>query len=64
MSVENWFEEKQSAWLYRIVTRAEPDPVKSTLFAELADMAESQARIWEKQIPSFTRVCARVWWHA
>lgn len=50
MSIQNWFEEKQSAWLYRIVTRAEPDPVKSTLFAELADMAESQARIWQQQI--------------
>lgn len=50
MSVQNWFEEKQSAWLYRIVTRAEPDPVKSALFAELADMAESQARIWQQQI--------------
>src|SRR3569833_2618304 len=49
-AVDNWFEEKQSAWLYRIVTRAEPDPVKSTLFAELADVAESQARIWQKQI--------------
>lgn len=50
MSIQNWFEEKQSAWLYRIVTRAEPDPVKSALFAELADMAESQARIWQQQI--------------
>ncbi len=50
MSIKNWFEEKQSAWLYRLVTRAEPDPVKSTLFAELADMAEAQARIWQQQI--------------
>jgi VIT1/CCC1 family predicted Fe2+/Mn2+ transporter len=50
MSYKNWFEEKQSAWLYRIVTQAEPDPHKSTLFAELADAAESQARIWEKEL--------------
>lgn len=50
MSLKNWFEEKQSAWLYRVVTRAEPDPVKSSLFAELADAAESQARIWEHQL--------------
>ena len=50
MSVKNWFEEKQSAWLYRVVTRAEADPRKSTLFAELADAAESQARIWEKEL--------------
>src|SRR3569623_3077014 len=50
MSIKNWIEEKQSAWLYRVVTRAEFDPIKSTLFAELAEVAESQARIWEKQI--------------
>lgn len=50
MSVKNWFEEKQSAWLYRVVTQAESDPRKVTLFAELADAAESQARIWEKEL--------------
>jgi len=50
MSIKNWFEEKQSAWLYRVVTQAESDPRKSTLFAELADAAESQARIWEKEL--------------
>ena len=50
MSVKNWFEEKQSAWLYRVVTQAETDPRKITLFAELADAAESQARIWEKEL--------------
>lgn len=50
MSIKNWYEEKQSAWLYRIVTRAEPDGRKSALFAELADAAESQARIWEKEL--------------
>jgi VIT1/CCC1 family predicted Fe2+/Mn2+ transporter len=50
MSVKNWFEEKQSAWLYRVVTQAESDPRKITLFAELADAAESQARIWEKEL--------------
>jgi len=50
MSVKNWFEEKQSAWLYRVVTEAESDSRKSALFAELADAAESQARIWEKAI--------------
>ena len=50
MSVKNWFEEKQSAWLYRVVTQAESDPRKVILFAELADAAESQARIWEKEL--------------
>ena len=50
MSVKNWFEEKQSAWLYRLVTQAESDPRKVILFAELADAAESQARIWQKEL--------------
>jgi VIT1/CCC1 family predicted Fe2+/Mn2+ transporter len=50
MSVKNWYEEKQSAWLYRVVTQAESDPRKSALFAELADAAESQARIWAKEL--------------
>jgi len=50
MSIKNWYEEKQSAWLYRVVTRAEPDARKSALFAELADAAESQARIWEREL--------------
>lgn len=50
MSLKNWFEEKQSAWLYRVVTRAESDSRKSALFAELADAAESQARLWEKEL--------------
>ncbi|HHM04298.1 MAG TPA: hypothetical protein ENJ19_00965 [Gammaproteobacteria bacterium] len=50
MSLENWHEEKQSAWLYRVVTQVETDPQKSSLFSELADAAESQARIWEKEL--------------
>src|SRR3569832_660561 len=71
-AVDNWFEEKQSAWLYRIVLCVVFVFVLSTLFAELADVAESQARIWQKQIerlgaavPAFhpslrARVVARV----
>ena len=50
MSIKNWYEEKQSAWLYRVVTQAEPDSRKSALFAELADAAESQALIWEQEL--------------
>jgi VIT1/CCC1 family predicted Fe2+/Mn2+ transporter len=56
MSLKNWFEEKQSAWLYRVVTRAESDSRKSALFAELADAAESQARLWEKELGKAGRV--------
>ncbi len=50
MGLENWREEKQSAWLYRELTRAEREPRIAALFAELADMAEAQARIWEKRL--------------
>lgn len=47
-ALANWHEEKQSAWLYRILTAHETDAKRQTLFASLADAAESQARIWEK----------------
>lgn len=50
MSLNAWFEEKQSAWLYRIVAAAEPDPRKQALFVELADAAEEQACIWSQQV--------------
>ncbi len=45
---DNWFEEKQAAWLYRRLTTCEHDPEKKRLFAALADAAESQARVWAK----------------
>lgn len=44
--IENWREEKQSAWLYRAVAEAEPDATKHALFIALADAAESQAGLW------------------
>lgn len=44
--LENWKEEKQSAWLYRVIADVEPDPAKATLFRGLADGAETQARVW------------------
>jgi vacuolar iron transporter family protein len=47
---QSWREEKQSAWLYRIVAACEPDPKTNMLFAALADAAESQARLWEAQM--------------
>jgi VIT1/CCC1 family predicted Fe2+/Mn2+ transporter len=43
---ESWYEEKQSAWLYRHMAEAEPDPTRRKLFGELAEAAESQASIW------------------
>ncbi len=48
--IKSWHEEKQSAWLYRIVAQVEPDPPKRTLFNKLAHAAEEQALIWQRQI--------------
>ncbi len=48
--IENWREEKQSAWLYRAVVEAEPDPTKKALFVALAAAAESQADIWQQRL--------------
>jgi len=43
---ENWNEEKQSAWLYRIMSAHEPDQNLARMFNALADAAESQAQLW------------------
>jgi VIT1/CCC1 family predicted Fe2+/Mn2+ transporter len=43
---ESWYEEKQSAWLYREAARAETDPRMQRLFQSLAEAAEEQALIW------------------
>jgi VIT1/CCC1 family predicted Fe2+/Mn2+ transporter len=47
----NWTEEKRSAYLYKIVARAE-NKKKShqQLFLDLAVMAEKQAALWEKEL--------------
>ena len=44
--LENWIEEKRSAWLYRIVSDAESGTPRQVLFLELAQVAENQAAIW------------------
>ncbi len=49
-SLENWHEEKQSSWLYRIVAEAEPDPRKKVMFNELANAADGQALIWAQRV--------------
>ncbi len=46
-ATDNWFHERESAWLYRRVADAEPDPAKKTLFRSLAGAAEHQALHWE-----------------
>ncbi|MEW5769200.1 MAG: VIT1/CCC1 transporter family protein [Pseudomonadota bacterium] len=48
--LENWTEEKRSAWLYRVVSDAECGTPRQVLFLELAQVAERQAGIWAEQI--------------
>jgi vacuolar iron transporter family protein len=43
---DSWYHEKESAWLYRQVAGAEPDPKKRELFLKLATAAEQQAARW------------------
>ncbi len=45
-ALDNWYHEKESAWLYLQVAAAEPDPRKSQLFVRLAAAAEQQATSW------------------
>ncbi len=45
--LDSWYHEKESAWLYRQVAAAEPDPHKSRLFLALAAAADEQAAKWE-----------------
>lgn len=47
MTVDSWYHEKESAWLYRRVAAAEPDPHRQRLFTQLAAAAEEQAVRWE-----------------
>lgn len=46
---ESWFEEKNSAYLYRIVAKHESKQC-SALFNRLAEEAEKQATMWEGEI--------------
>ncbi len=46
----SWHEERQSAWLYRIIARGEADPKLAHMFNALADAADDQAEIWATSI--------------
>jgi hypothetical protein len=46
--IDSWYHEKESAWLYRRVAAAEPDPKKRELFLQLATAAEEQADTWQR----------------
>ncbi len=48
--IENWKEEKQSAWLYRVMTSVEKNTANHRLFDSLAAAAEEQALIWEDKV--------------
>jgi VIT1/CCC1 family predicted Fe2+/Mn2+ transporter len=55
--LDNWYHERESAWLYRCVAECEPDQRRSQLFASLAGAAERQAERWERTlepVPSFS----------
>ena len=46
--LESWREEKQSAYLYRVLADCEPAAELKRLFIKLADAAEGQSLHWEK----------------
>jgi VIT1/CCC1 family predicted Fe2+/Mn2+ transporter len=46
-NTDNWFHERESAWLYRRLAEVEPDRRKKELFISLATAAERQAERWE-----------------
>ncbi|MGH8298365.1 MAG: VIT1/CCC1 transporter family protein [Steroidobacteraceae bacterium] len=58
MNPDSWYHEKESAWLYRQVAAAEPDPHKQRLFTQLAAAAEEQAIKWEVSSQHQTRAPA------
>src|SRR5579859_6815694 len=45
---ESWYEEKQSAYLYRVLATCEDAQERKNLFMKLADAADSQALHWQK----------------
>ncbi len=54
---DNWFHERESAWLYRRVVECEPDARRKELFSSLAAAAERQAERWERgaaSVPVFS----------
>lgn len=48
--LENWKEEKCSAYLYRIIAEQETDKTHKDMFLGLSAMAEGQANIWADQL--------------
>jgi VIT1/CCC1 family predicted Fe2+/Mn2+ transporter len=63
--LDNWHEEKRSAYLYQKIADVDPKKTHQKLFLDLAAMAEKQAAIWEKELKkSNTRIPVyRPDWH-
>jgi len=65
---DSWYEEKQSAWLYRVLAGVEPSSTRAKLFDQLATEADDQAEVWKRHaieagvdVPEFEpRLRARV----
>ncbi len=53
-ALENWKEEKQSAYIYRAIAKNEANPVHKQLFQELALLADRQAAIWAQKLQNTT----------
>lgn len=54
--IENWAEEKRSAYLYRVVAGKEAGTPRQALFNELSQEAERQAAIWAGKVQEQGRV--------
>jgi VIT1/CCC1 family predicted Fe2+/Mn2+ transporter len=48
--LDNWNEEKRSAYLYKVIANVEKDNIHKKLFLELSTMADKQAAIWAVQL--------------
>ena len=48
--LSNWTEEKQAAYLYKILAETEAGTPRESLFRELAEAAERQAAIWAETL--------------
>ena len=48
--LESWFEERQSAWLYRVLADHERDTRRAALFRALASAADDQANAWLERL--------------
>ena len=53
-ALKSWLEEKQSAWLYRVLADVERRPALAKLFDTLADEADGQASLWAAKIGNGT----------